>query len=73
MKKLLITILTIACVEFNLQFIMFEHQPNKATAYDEQGQSIITTDTWEKKGDTYYWNIFDHNGRLINFLNFWTR
>lgn len=72
MKKFIILLIAIIMVEFNLQFIMFEHVPNKATAYDEQGQTVETTDSWEKKGNTYYWNIYSADGKLLNFINFWT-
>lgn len=64
--------IVIVAIEFNLQWIGTEHQPNWVKAWDERGNEVELVSDLEKKDGITYWNIYDTEGNLITFLNFWT-
>jgi len=68
----IITILIIfTTIEFNLQWTGYEHEPNWVEVKNEE-KIVEVNDSWEKIEEVYYWNVFDLDGNLITFLNFWT-
>jgi len=68
----IITILIIfTAIEFNLQWTGYEHEPNWVEVKNEE-KIVEVNDSWEKIEEVYYWNVFDLDGNLITFLNFWT-
>ena len=71
MKNLLFLLLIITAIEFNLQWNGIEHQPNWVKAWDNN-QEVQIEDNWTKIGNVYSWNVYDVQGNLITFLNFWT-
>ena len=72
MKGLSLLLLVIVIIEFNLQWTGTEHQPNWIKAWNRYGNEVPSESKWEKVDGVYYWNIYDLQGNLITFLNFWT-
>jgi len=81
MNKLIIIFLIFTAIEFNLQWTGYEHEPNWVEVKNEE-EIVEVNDywekveevyyCWEKVEEVYYWNVFDLDGNLITFLNFWT-
>jgi len=71
MNKLIIIFLIFTAIEFNLQWTGYEHEPNWVEVKNEE-EIVEVNDSWEKVEEVYYWNVFDLDGNLITFLNFWT-
>lgn len=73
MKKLILFLLIIIAIEFNLQFnwVNYENEPNWVKAWDEHGREVELISEQERVDGVWYWNIYDSEGNLITFLNFW--
>jgi len=71
MKFLIFLLLIITAIEFNLQWNGLEHEPNWVKCWEGENEVQIQ-DNWQKIDNVYYWNVYDVQGNLITFLNFWT-
>ena len=72
LHKIITILIIFTSIEFNLQWLNNEHQPNWVEVKNNE-EVIEVEDSWEKIDNTYYWNVYDTNGNLISFINFWTQ
>jgi len=71
LHKIITILIIFTAIEFNLQWLNNEHQPNWVEVKNDE-EVVEVNDSWEKVNEVYYWNIYDLEGNLITFLNFWT-
>lgn len=70
MKIPILLLIFITAIQFQLNFIGTEHEPNWVKVWAGNKEIPVISET-KKVGDMWYWNVYTADGKvLITFLNF---
>lgn len=70
MKLPILLLLIITAIQFQLNFIGTEHQPNWVKVYSYEREIPVISKA-EKIDGVWMWKVYSENEELISFLSWW--